>query len=220
MSKYPWPESNHALAFGFTFPFYAGFPRRSGFSFWTVDLVSGKVVLVMIVMGIFGNYYVCKVSVCDPLCCKIMCCASRFWTGGREAGGSRSKILPEGPWKRMLGLVYTLRLLDEAGEVGRDQHPGPENPAQSAHDWSTQGVFPWKSFPPRFLCVLNWRAAFCACLSKIFVLQELCSSLPPSCPETSGIESHSKQGNKVAWQQIRQVGHMYFWNCAPAETIA
>ena len=32
-------------------------------------------------------------SRCDPLCCKNMCCASRFWTCGREAGGSR----PSGP---------------------------------------------------------------------------------------------------------------------------
>ena len=38
-----------------------------------------------------------KSSVCDPLCRKNMCCASRFCTGGREAGGSRSKNLPEGP---------------------------------------------------------------------------------------------------------------------------
>ena len=35
-------------------------------------------------------------SACDPLCCKNMCCASRFWTGGGEAGGSGSKSLPKG----------------------------------------------------------------------------------------------------------------------------
>ena len=67
------------------------------------------------------------VSVCAPLCCKNMCCASRVCTGGREAGGSRSKNLLEVPWKEMLGQGHTLRLLDEAREVGRDQHPGPEN---------------------------------------------------------------------------------------------
>ena len=31
---------------------------------------------------------------CAPLCCKNMCCASRFCTGGRGAAGSRSKQCP------------------------------------------------------------------------------------------------------------------------------
>ena len=34
-----------------------------------------------------------KVGVC-PLCCKNMCCASRFCTGGAGAAGSRSKQCP------------------------------------------------------------------------------------------------------------------------------
>ena len=55
---------------------------------------------------------------CAPLCCKNLCCASRFRTGGRGAGGSRSKNLLEGAMKRMLVQGHTLRLLDEARELG------------------------------------------------------------------------------------------------------
>ena len=58
--------------------------------------VSQKGVVVSVELKQDPAFYVCM-SVCDPLCCKNMCCASRFWTGGREAGGSGSKNLPEGP---------------------------------------------------------------------------------------------------------------------------
>ena len=44
--------------------------------------------------------------------------------GGREAGGTGSTNLLEGPWKQMLGQRHTLRLSDGAREMG---HPGPEN---------------------------------------------------------------------------------------------
>ena len=40
---------------------------------------------------------IARYSVSAPLCCKNMCCASRFCTGGREAGGSRSENLLERP---------------------------------------------------------------------------------------------------------------------------
>ena len=83
-------------------------------------------------------------SVCDPLCCKSMCCTSRFWTGGREAGSSRSKNLPEGLWKQMLGQGHTLRLLDEAREVGCRQHPGPENQDSQHMIDQPRGSFPEK----------------------------------------------------------------------------
>ena len=35
-----------------------------------------------------------RLSACAPLCCKNMCCASRFCTGGGGAAGSRSKQCP------------------------------------------------------------------------------------------------------------------------------
>ena len=64
------------------------------------------------------------ISVCDPVCCKNMCCASCYCTGGREAGEQQ---IHEGPCKQMLGQGHTLRLLDEAREEEHDQHPAPEN---------------------------------------------------------------------------------------------
>ena len=82
-------------------------------------------------------------------------CWSRFWTSGREAGGSRSKNLPKAPWKQMLGQGHTLRLLDEAQEVRRHQHPGPENQDSEHMLDQPRGSFPdsWRT-----LCknILHW----------------------------------------------------------------
>ena len=36
-------------------------------------------------------------SACAPLCCKNMCCASRFCTGGQGAAGGKSKQMSKGP---------------------------------------------------------------------------------------------------------------------------
>ena len=74
------------------------------------------------------------VCICAPLCCKNMCCASRFCTDGRGAGFSRSKTLLEGHGAN-------------ASAPGRSRSPSsaaPETrkPGQSAHAESTQGVFP------------------------------------------------------------------------------
>ena len=41
-----------------------------------------------------------ETSVCAPLCCKMLCWASRFCTGGRGAVGSRSKPMSKGPWSK------------------------------------------------------------------------------------------------------------------------
>ena len=68
-----------------------------------------------------------------PCAAKPVLCVP-FWTGGREAGGSRSKNLPKAHESKMLGQGHSLRLLDEVREVGRHRHPGPEKPGQSAHD--------------------------------------------------------------------------------------
>ena len=46
--------------------------------------------------GAFGNHNM-LLSVCAPLCCKNLCSTFLFCTGGREAEGSRSKNLLEGP---------------------------------------------------------------------------------------------------------------------------
>ena len=96
-------------------------------------------------LAIFGQYSFQQYfsgSLYDPLCCKNMRCVSRFWTGGREAWGSRSKNLSEGPWKQMLGQGHTLRLLDEAREVGRHQHPRPENQDSRHMIDQPRGSFP------------------------------------------------------------------------------
>ena len=58
-------------------------------------------------------------SACAPLCCKNLCCGSRFCTGGRGAAGSRSKQLPKGPQSKMLAQGSNLRLRDEGGSRGR-----------------------------------------------------------------------------------------------------
>ena len=44
-----------------------------------------------------------SVCVCAPLCCKNLCSASRFCTGGRGAVGSRSKQAAQGAMKQTLG---------------------------------------------------------------------------------------------------------------------
>ena len=44
---------------------------------------------------------VLQAAACAPLCCKNMCCASRFCMGGRGAAGSRSKNLLEGAMKQI-----------------------------------------------------------------------------------------------------------------------
>ena len=54
-----------------------------------------------------------------PLCCKSMCCASRFCTGGRGAAGTASKQMSKGPWSKMLAQRNNLRLWDEGGSRGR-----------------------------------------------------------------------------------------------------
>ena len=58
-------------------------------------------------------------SACAPLCCKNMCCASRFCTGGEGAAGSKSKQMSKGPWSKMLVQGHNLRLRDETGGRGR-----------------------------------------------------------------------------------------------------
>ena len=64
---------------------------------------------------------------CAPLCCKNLCCASRFCTGGGGAGDSRSKNLLEGAMKASARTGHNLSVLNEAWKVGHQQHPGPEN---------------------------------------------------------------------------------------------
>ena len=60
----------------------------------------------------------------------------------------------------MLGQGHTLRLLDEARDVGRHQHPGPEN-QDSQHMIDK----PRGSFPEDLLCLVEKRqpagAGFC-----------------------------------------------------------
>ena len=51
-------------------------------------------------------------SACAPLCCKNLCRASRFCTGGRGAAGSRSKHMSKGPWSKMLAQGNNPRLRD------------------------------------------------------------------------------------------------------------
>ena len=55
--------------------------------------------------------------------CKTLCCPSRFGTGGRGAGGSRSKNLLEGPMKQMLDCEAPGR----SSEARHQQHQKPEN---------------------------------------------------------------------------------------------
>ena len=57
------------------------------------------------------------------LCCKNLCCASRFCTGGRGAGGSKSKNLLEGGMKEMLaqGTIWAPRI---KGQTKRDKLKG------------------------------------------------------------------------------------------------
>ena len=54
----------------------------------------------------------CRNSVCDPLCCKNMCCASRFWTGGRSigVGAMVARVEPQQGWSESTSA---------AGEEGR-----------------------------------------------------------------------------------------------------
>ena len=47
--------------------------------------------------GLLVSSGVGQKSACAPLCCKNMCCASRFCTRGRGAAGSRSKQMSKGP---------------------------------------------------------------------------------------------------------------------------
>ena len=72
----------------------------------------------------------------------------------------------------MLGQGHTLRLLDEARKVGRHQHPGPRKPGQSAHDWSTQGAFPWMIWDWMVIILmleaLRWLAAMAQRAQSIF----------------------------------------------------
>ena len=65
-------------------------------------------------------------SVCDPLCCKA--CAVRPVFG--QVVGKLGQQIQEFARRAMKANArqgHTLRLLDEAREVGRHQHPGPEN---------------------------------------------------------------------------------------------
>ena len=70
-----------------------------------------------------------------------MCCASRFYTGGRGAGGGRSKNLLEGPWRKCQfgGTIWGSWLRLGAGAPGACR---TAKPGQSAEAESTQGVFP------------------------------------------------------------------------------
>ena len=76
--------------------------------------------------------------------CAAKTCAVRpvFGRVVGKLGGSRSKNLPEGPLKQMLGQGHTLRLLDEARELGRHQHPGPENQDSQHMIDQPRGFFP------------------------------------------------------------------------------
>ena len=49
-----------------------------------------------------SDFYRSLFSACAPLCCKNMCCASRFCIGGGGAVGSRSNEMPKGPESKML----------------------------------------------------------------------------------------------------------------------
>ena len=70
---------------------------------------------------------------------------SLFSTGGREAGGSRSKNLIEGPWKANARPGAHSEAPGWSSGGGASPAPRTGKPGQSAHDWSTQGVFPWKT---------------------------------------------------------------------------
>ena len=66
--------------------------------------------------GASANLRRVQSSVCAPLCCKNLCCASRFYTGGRGAGAADPRVCSKGVMKQVP--VHTPRLLDEAWEPG------------------------------------------------------------------------------------------------------
>ena len=81
-----------------------------------------------------------KHSVCAPLCCKNMCCSSRFCTGGGGAAGSRSKQCPRAR-KANASPGEQSEAPRPRWKPGQGQNPRPENPGQSAHAGATQGAF-------------------------------------------------------------------------------
>ena len=88
-----------------------------------------------------------KNSVCAPLCHNNTCCASRFCTGGGEPGGSRGEQIQEFARRAMKANARPGAHSEAPGWTSRGgASPAPRTgkPGQSAHDWSTQGVFPWK----------------------------------------------------------------------------
>ena len=62
-----------------------------------------------------------------PLCCKNMCCVSRFCTDGRGAAGSRCKQCPGGPVKQNASPGEQSEAPRPRWKPGQEQHPGPEN---------------------------------------------------------------------------------------------
>ena len=80
-----------------------------------LDLPNEIFPIILVIASPRGGTFGCVplFSVCAPLYCKTLCWASRFCTGGRE--------------KIQKFCSKQLRLLDEAREVGHQQHPGPEN---------------------------------------------------------------------------------------------
>ena len=84
-------------------------------------------------------------SACAPLCCKNMCCASRFCTGGGGAAGSRSKQCPRVHKAKMLAQGNNLRLREQGGSQGRSR----------THDKKTRTVSTFWSNPGGISLILK-----------------------------------------------------------------
>ena len=73
------------------------------------------------------------------LCCKNMCSASHFCTGGGGAVGSNV----QGPVKQNASPRGTIWGSETKVEAGAGAKPRSRKPGQSAHAEATQGTFPW-----------------------------------------------------------------------------
>ena len=82
------------------------------------------------------------VSVCDPMCCKTCAVCPVFERVVGKPGAAIPRICLKGHESKMLGQGHTLRLLDEAQEVGHHQHPGPENQDSQHMIDQPRGSFP------------------------------------------------------------------------------
>ena len=71
--------------------------------------------------------YFPRISACAPLCCKNMCCASRFCTGGVGAAGSRSKQCPRARKRQNASPEEQPEAPRPRWKLGQQQNPGPEN---------------------------------------------------------------------------------------------